>query len=206
MTDYDMDYFENGVQKRISGYTSYHWRPEYVLPLANKIKEKYGYLGKVLDYGCAKGYLVKALRLLSVEAYGYDISEYAIQTADPKVKEYCSTTFPTEKFDMVIAKDVLEHVPKDVLDIELKKIYDVLDPDWSTFIAIVPLGDNDVFRIREYELDKTHVNKEDEQWWIERFEAAGFTCDEFYYDFSGAKDHWLKVNPFGNGTFILRKK
>ena len=30
----------------------------------------------VLDFGCARGYLVKALRKLAIMAYGYDISEW----------------------------------------------------------------------------------------------------------------------------------
>ena len=82
---FDKDYYENGVSKGISGYTNYHYRPEYVFPVAQKIKNHFGPF-TVLDYGAAKGYLVKALRLLDVNAYGYDISKYAVENADPQIK------------------------------------------------------------------------------------------------------------------------
>ena len=34
------------------------------------------------------------------------------------------------------------------------------------FFFTIPLGDNDRFRIREYEVDITHATKKDEEWWI----------------------------------------
>ena len=37
---------------------------------------------KILDIGCAKGYLVKALRWLGRDAYGFDISDYALEKSD----------------------------------------------------------------------------------------------------------------------------
>jgi SAM-dependent methyltransferase len=204
---YNKDYYEEGVAKGISGYTNYHFRPEYVLPLANSLKSRlFMYDGyKVLDYGCAKGFLVKAFRLLGVEAYGYDISKYAIETADESVKAFVSNTYPEDYYNLIIAKDTLEHVSKEDLPKILKQFYNSLDSDGEVVI-IVPLGDNGLYRIREYELDKTHIIREDEEWWIKQFNNAGFNCDEFHYSYPGAKDHWLKVHPFGNGTFILGKK
>jgi 2-polyprenyl-3-methyl-5-hydroxy-6-metoxy-1,4-benzoquinol methylase len=195
---FNSDYYERGVELGISGYTNYHWRPEYVMGFANEIKNRYylSPLSTFLDYGCAKGYLVKGLRLLGVDCYGYDISEYAINNADESVKKYLTNSlegtelnkFNAREFTVTIAKDTLEHVPKD----ELQKVLQDIK------------GLTGVFRIREYELDKTHVIKEDEQWWIEQFNKAGLSVEEFYYDFPHAKDHWLKVHPFGNGTFILK--
>jgi len=41
-----------------------------------------------LDAGCAMGFLVEALRERGVEAYGVDISEYAISQVHPSVKPY----------------------------------------------------------------------------------------------------------------------
>ena len=39
----------------------------------------------VLDVGCAKGFLVEALRDQGLEAFGIDISEYAVQSKDTMI-------------------------------------------------------------------------------------------------------------------------
>jgi hypothetical protein len=197
---FDETYFERGVKTGVSGYTRYHWRPEYVMELANELKQMAIRNSTFLDYGCAKGYLVKALRLLDCDAYGFDISEYAIKNADKSIKKYVSTKIQHPEYDVVIAKDVLEHVPHEHIDDVLKELRSLTV---CRCVVIVPLGDNGLFRIREYELDKTHVIKEDEEWWINKFKKAGFRMNAFHYSHPGVKNHWLKVHPHGNAMFVL---
>ena len=82
--EFDENYYENGVITGKSCYVNYRWMPELTIKMAHSII-KYLNLNsnvKVLDYGCAKGFLVRALRLLDIDAYGCDISEYAINNAD----------------------------------------------------------------------------------------------------------------------------
>src|SRR2546430_12388218 len=43
----------------------------------------------VLDVGCAKGFLVECLRDRGIDAYGLDISEYAIKDVRPDIRPYC---------------------------------------------------------------------------------------------------------------------
>lgn len=43
---------------------------------------------KVLELGCAKGYSVQWLREQGIEAWGMDVSAYAISQADPVVQPY----------------------------------------------------------------------------------------------------------------------
>ena len=74
------------------------------------------------------------------------------------------------------------------------------------FLFVIPLGDNDSFRIREYEVDVTHVTKKDEEWWIELFDKMGYRLKEFSYSFGAIKEKWTKPFPHGNGFFILEKK
>lgn len=210
---YNRDYYERGVEMGLSGYTNYRWLPHYVLPFANEVKRRYWrpeqseFHEPILDFGCAKGFLVKAFRLLNLPAFGYDISEYAIQNCDPAIADYVSTALKSiwPGFSIITAKDTLEHVPAVELPHVLHLIYCSLSPAGRAIIT-VPLGDNDRYRIREYELDKTHQIRKDEEWWISACGEAGLLLDEFYYDFPGAKDHWLKVDRFGNGTFVLRKQ
>jgi predicted TPR repeat methyltransferase len=204
---YDRDYYERGVETRVSGYTNYHWRPDYVMPLANTIRQKFG-PGIMLDYGCAKGYLVYALRLLGVRAFGYDISEYAIKNCHPEVAALVTDRFallpPSRLYDVIIAKDVLEHVPEAELPQVLANLYG-LAHGHGKIMVVVPLGENDLYRIREYELDQTHQLRKDEVWWITQLQKAGFKMEEFYYALPGVKEHWTRQHPYGNGIFIASK-
>ena len=69
----------------------------------------------VLDAGCAMGFLVEALRRRGVEAWGVDISEYAVQQAHPDVRPYLWVGSVLEplprRFDLIVCIEVLEHLP-----------------------------------------------------------------------------------------------
>lgn len=68
----------------------------------------------VLDAGCAKGFLVEALRERGVEAWGIDVSEHAISEVDESVREYCQVGSLTDplprRYDLVVCVEVLEHI------------------------------------------------------------------------------------------------
>jgi 2-polyprenyl-3-methyl-5-hydroxy-6-metoxy-1,4-benzoquinol methylase len=76
---FDKSYYESGPQSEKSLYQNFRWIPELTIPLAHHIVQSMGIMHDqtVMDFGCAKGYLVNALRLLKLEAYGVDVSEYA---------------------------------------------------------------------------------------------------------------------------------
>lgn len=72
----------------------------------------------VLDVGCAMGFLVEALRNRGVEAWGIDVSDYAIGRVHESVAPYCAVaradellppTFPPS-FDLVTCVEVIEHI------------------------------------------------------------------------------------------------
>ncbi len=69
----------------------------------------------VLDAGCAYGFLVEQLRRRGVEAYGIDVSEFALAQVDSSVRDYCqpgSVTAPFgRRFDLIVCQEVLEHLP-----------------------------------------------------------------------------------------------
>ena len=199
MNRFTKDYYEDGIRKHISGYENYKWMPTRSIPEALDIQEYFDF-NTCVDYGCAKGFLVHALRIIGCDAYGEDISEYAVNNCHPEVQEYIS--LPNEKkYDLLICKDVLEHI-------EVKDIPGVLEnfKDKShQFFFTIPLGDKDRFRIREYEVDITHVTKKDEEWWINMFESQGFKLNKFSYQFGSIKKKWIDQYPYGNGFFVLQK-
>lgn len=201
---FDADYFERGIPAGKSCYVNYRWIPELTIPMAmtmiDHLNIKRGQT--VLDFGCAKGFLVKALRMLGREAYGFDISEYAISNCHPDVVKFCTTSNIVigrkVKYDFCVAKDVLEHL-------ELPEILKFLDDlNARILFIIVPLADKNQFRIPAYENDKSHITKGNEDFWKNIFESTYWKICDFTYRIEGIKDNWKEYET-GNGFFILRR-
>jgi SAM-dependent methyltransferase len=72
---------------------------------------------RVLDVGCAKGFLVGALRSRAMEAWGIDISDYAVKAAPADVRDWLkvgnctSMDFRDNSFDLLVVLETLEHIP-----------------------------------------------------------------------------------------------
>jgi SAM-dependent methyltransferase len=68
----------------------------------------------VLDVGCAFGMLVEAFRKLDIEAYGVDVSDYAIAHVDPSIEDYVwlgSVIDPLpRRYELITCIEVLEHL------------------------------------------------------------------------------------------------
>jgi SAM-dependent methyltransferase len=203
---FDKDYYENGQEKRISGYTNYGWMPERSYPEAASIINHMGWDSdtRVVDFGCAKGYLVYALRQLGVDAWGEDISQYAIENCHPQVEDFVFVrNVPSDvEPDWIIAKDVLEHIKEDDIPNILKDFYERTS---DGVLAVIPLGENNKFRIREYEIDVTHVTRRDEGWWTQQFLKAGFGHVRVSYSMDAVKKKWVEPYPYGNGFFVAFK-
>src|ERR1019366_3070489 len=70
---YDADYYLRGKQTGVSLYEDYRWMPELTVPMVGAIRDHlFIEQGEtVLDFGCARGYIVKAFReVFEIEAYG----------------------------------------------------------------------------------------------------------------------------------------
>lgn len=201
---FDKNYFEDGIKQGISLYENYRWIPQIAFERATIIKNLFP-KSSVLDFGCAKGYAVYALRLLNTEAYGYDISDYAIDHCKEECKEFLfkeNEKYCIPNTDLVYSKDVLEHIPKEFLKQELAWIKSI----GNKALFIIPLGENGRYRIPEYAFDKTHVIIENEEWWCQQFIAIGFVVTRFEYQIAGFKDRWFNHDRYGNGFFFLESK
>ena len=110
------DYFDGERQYGYGGYTyDGRWRP-----FAEKLIDHYGLKtgDKILDIGCAKGFLVHDFRqaLPGLEAIGLDISDYAIANAMPDVKPFlrvgtaAELPYPDHHFDLVVSVNTLHNL------------------------------------------------------------------------------------------------
>ena len=201
MKMFDEKYFEDGVKNRVSAYENYRWMPERTIREASSIINNINFQ-TVLDFGCAKGFMVHAMRLLGKIAEGADISDYAISNCHPDVKSYLKKINGVKdiagQWDLIIAKDVLEHINHADVAEHLKHFKSLC----KTILVAVPLGDGTRYRIREYEMDVTHIIREPEEWWLKQFLSAGFKIKYFDYQFYNLKDNWTKEHPFGNAFIV----
>lgn len=199
---FDENYFENGIKTGKSYYTNYHWMPERSFTEAKAIIAALNLSinDSILDYGCAKGFLVKALRELGYYADGCDISEYALSFA-PVGCWNCSDLikFSDYSYTHVVSKDVFEHLSKDLLSATLAAISKLS----NKLTCIVPIGDSGIYRIPEYHLDPSHLIAENEDWWRNKFLDSGWGIQDELDHIVGVKDSWYSVNPCGNRVFKL---
>lgn len=194
---FDRTYYECGKQAGVSLYENYSWRPEISIPIAQQLKAMYP--GKtILDFGCAKGFTVQALREIGVTAYGVDWSVYALSQANSAVQPYLFDQIDTvPAVDVVYAKDVFEHVEK----AELYSILLKLRKKTKEAFFIVPLGDDGRYRIPEYHADVSHLIAENESWWRLQFKLAGFRIRGLSHSCQGFKTNWRHFKT-GNGFYF----
>ncbi len=123
---------------------------------------------KVLDAGCAKGFLVEALRDRGIDAYGVDFSDYAIASVREDVRPYCWVGSLTEDlkddYDLIVCIEVLEHMAADESEIAIANICRHTD---DVLFSSTP---NDYG-------EATHINLHSAEWWAERFARNGFFRD-----------------------------
>ena len=171
---------------RTFGYGGYRYDGRW-LPVAADIVKHFG-LGpgdRVLDVGCAKGFLVKDLLTVcpGIEAFGLDVSEYALMHCEPEVigrlhlGNATKLPFPNDSFKAVISLNTVHNLERAELIIALREI-ERLAPGRS-FVQV------DSYRSPE---QKTLF----EEWvltakfhdypdgWMRLFDEAGYTGDYYW--------------------------
>ena len=122
----------------------------------------------VLDCGCAIGLLVETLRDRGVEAYGVDISEYAIAHVYEAIQPYCwvgSILEPLpQHYDLIVTIEVLEHLAADQAEPAIANFCCHTD---QVLFSSTPV---------DYK-EATHFNVQQPDYWAELFARQGFYRD-----------------------------
>ncbi len=204
---YNGDYYERGKTSGKGWLENYRWLPR------RSFKEAFAFIDYmelnekdyVLDIGCAKGFLVRAMNGLGIHAEGCDISDYALSFAG--VNCWNSSSLESWSFHVntgythAICKDVLEHLTIENLKVLLGLIRSIT----PKFMCVVPIGDNGIYRIKEYHLEVSHVIAEDECWWVRMFKECGWELIRDSHHVPGLKDNWQVSNRYGNHAYYLQR-
>lgn len=132
---YGEKYFDGPREFGYGGYRyDGRWRA-----VARDIIREYSLMpgNRVLDIGCAKGFLVKDLILecSGLEVFGIDVSEYALKNCEPEVigrlqiGNAKSLPFPDNSFDLVLSINTLHNLSRQDLIIALKEIQRITKQD-----------------------------------------------------------------------------
>jgi 2-polyprenyl-3-methyl-5-hydroxy-6-metoxy-1,4-benzoquinol methylase len=128
----------------------------------------------VLDAGCAMGFLVEALHRRGVDAWGVDVSEYAISQAHESVADRCravSLTEPLERrYDLITCIEVVEHIPPAEVDRVIANLCAATD---MLLLSTTP---------ENYD-EATHLNVQQPEEWAAALAREGFLRD-LDHDFS----------------------
>jgi GT2 family glycosyltransferase len=122
----------------------------------------------VMDVGCAMGFLVEALRERDVEAFGIDISEFAIGEIIPEIKPFCWVAsvldpFPRD-YDLMVCIEVLEHLKPEEAD---RAVSNLCKYSKQVLFSSTPSD----FK------ETTHFNVQPPHYWSEHFARHGFYHD-----------------------------
>jgi Methyltransferase domain len=121
-----------------------------------------------LDAGCAMGFLVEALRDRGVDAYGIDVSEYALEQVREDVRPYVHSASVTEplprRYDLIVCIEVLEHLPEKEATAALANLAAHAD---DLLFSSTPIDF----------AEATHVNVKPPDWWAERLAREGLFRD-----------------------------
>lgn len=181
--EYGFEYFDG---PREFGYGGYRYDGRWI-PIAEDIVRHFGLKpgDRVLDVGCAKGFLVKDLLKVcpGLEVFGLDVSEYALMHCEPEVvgRLHLGSAerlpFPDGSFAAVIAINTIHNLERPDVKRALQEI-ERLAPGRG-FVQV------DSYRTPEQkELFETWVLTarfhDYPQGWIELFEEAGYTGDYFW--------------------------
>ncbi len=180
---YGQMYFDG---PRDYGYGGYRYDGRWV-PVAKDLIEHFGLKpgDRVLDVGCAKGFLVKDFMkaLPGLESFGLDVSEYALMHCEPEVVgrlhlgDARKLPFPDGSFQAVICLNTIHNFTREEAKKALREIQRL--SNGRAFVVV------DSYRTPE---QKTIF----ESWvltaewydypegWVKLFDEAGYTGDYYW--------------------------
>jgi 2-polyprenyl-3-methyl-5-hydroxy-6-metoxy-1,4-benzoquinol methylase len=177
---YGFDYYDNPASGR--GYGGYHYDGRYA-GVAQKMIEHYGLQpgSRILEVGCAKGYVLVEFKRLGMDVRGLEYSAYAIEHAHPELSgnivQGSATQLPFEKgfFDLVLCKEMLPHLDEADVGFALQEMARVSRAG-RIFLEIQCAEDAHGAALC-VEWDPTHRCIRSPAWWLAVFQREQYVGD-----------------------------
>jgi ubiquinone/menaquinone biosynthesis C-methylase UbiE len=181
---FGQEYFDG---PRMYGYGGYRYDGRW-LPVAKDMVAYFGLKAgdKVLDVGCAKGFLVKDLMLVcpGLEVFGLDVSEYATMHCEPEVVgrlhlgDARSLPFPDKSFECVISLNTIHNFKRPEAIKAVKEIERVCKGSKS-FIQVDSYHTPEQKEMFESWVLTAEFHDYPEEW-LKLFKEAGYTGDYYW--------------------------
>jgi len=178
------EYFDGD---RLYGYGGYNYNPKFWTKTAQRLRDYYNLEpgARVLDVGCAKGYLLHDLKrqFPDIHIAGVDISEYAVQNAHPCIREYIKVAdaidlpFPDKSFDLVVSINTVSNPPLEKCKKAIREIIRVSKGD--SFITVHAWNtENEKTNLKKWNLTAMTALHVDE--WRTIFSDIGYAKDYYW--------------------------
>jgi ubiquinone/menaquinone biosynthesis C-methylase UbiE len=179
------DFFDGD---RSFGYGGFSYNKKYWLNVIKDFKKFYklSSTSKVLDVGCAKGFMLFDFRkkIKGITIRGVDISSYAINNSKQGVKKYLKIAnakklpFRDNEFDLVISINTIHNLNKKDCAVALKEIERVSKK--NSFITVDAYSNiKEKKRMFAWNLTaKTILSKKQ---WINFFKKNNYTGDYYWF-------------------------
>ncbi len=181
--NFGREYFDG---TREQGYGGFYYDGRWAV-IAEDFVRHYGLTSgdRVLEIGCAKGFLVKDLMRAcpGLEVFGIDVSEYAVMNCDSEVVgrihlgDARDLKFPDESFDLAISINTLHNLERSDCIIALKEMGRVSPK--ASYIQVDAYRNHEERQIFEDWMltAKTYGKPED---WVEILREAEYKGDYFW--------------------------
>lgn len=180
---YDRGYFEDGTKS--------NWHDGYMWPsfagvftdAASFLTSTFPEATTALDVGCAKGFLVRALRTAGVACWGVDHSRWALDHADPAARPFLVQASADalafdRRFDLVLAFDLLPQLTEDQAARFLARARELATIGIVAVIrSFETEADERRYRDAAEDADLSHILMRTRAWWHEQFVQAGWRQD-----------------------------
>jgi SAM-dependent methyltransferase len=170
---------------RAYGYGGYYYDGRW-MSVARDIVEHFGLRPgmRVLDIGCAKGFLVRDLMAVcpSLDVYGLDVSHYAVMNAHADIigrlhlGDCRALPFPDQSFDAVLAINVIHNLERPEVVGALREMMRISRSPEKSFVQVDAYStDAEREQFEQWVLTAKYAGTPEN--WRSLFEEAGYQGD-----------------------------
>ena len=182
---FDFEYFDGD---RFSGYGGYNYNPKFWVDTVKIFLDFYKLKSdsKILDVGCAKGFMIYDFKqaLPDAEILGIDVSDYAILNCKKEIKDFIKKgnandiPFEDNYFDLVISINTIHNLDLENCKKAIKEISRVTKKD--SFLTVDAWrNDKEKENLMKWNLTaKTYMHTEE---WKKLFDDLEYKGDYWWF-------------------------